>query len=179
MSEPKTQVIYIHGFNSSVNSDTLKLIQQEFPSAFGLTYDHCDPENSIKMMVKNLREYSSDNLIIIGSSLGGWYAENLTPHIIADFILYNPCTQPDKALSKFGISQDILLQYKYLTSSKLKQASRNVIISIDDEIINPVIADNKYKNTADMSYTAGGHRMTQEAMNIIISKIHFLENQLT
>jgi predicted esterase YcpF (UPF0227 family) len=179
MSASNTQVVYIHGFNSSVKSETLSLLQKDFPDAFGLTYDHTDPEASIKLMVNQLRQLRDKNLVIVGSSLGGWYAEKLTPHIIADFILYNPATQPEKSLAQFGVAQETLYLYKYLSPSKLPQASRNVIISIDDEVIDPVLADNKYKNVADMSYTAGGHRMTKEAMDIIINKIKFLENQIT
>lgn len=175
----KTQVVYIHGFMSSVNSETLNMIRMQFPTAFGLTYDHTEPESSIAQMVQQLREYSDKNIVIVGSSLGGWYAEKLTSHVVADYILYNPCTIPANSLSKYGVADDVLCKYKSLTDKNLPPASRNVILSFDDEVIDPVIADLKYKNTADMSYTSGGHRMTSVAMGIIIKKIKFLENQLT
>lgn len=173
-----SKIFYIHGFGSSVNSETLKKLQKSFPDAVGLTYDHSEPEASLMSLVAQLQQYANDDLIIVASSLGGWYAEKLTGRIIANYILYNPSTQPEKTLSRHNLSQEILYKYKTLNTNVLPVSSRNVIISIDDETIDPVIADNKYRETADMTYTAGGHRMTPEAMNVIVNKINFLENQL-
>jgi predicted esterase YcpF (UPF0227 family) len=174
----ESQVIYIHGFGSSVNSETLKQLKCSFPTAIGLTYDHTNPADSIRNMVSEIRKYASKDVVIVGSSLGGWYTEQLTKYVVADFILYNPSTQPEKALAKYGVSQDDLLKYKSLASYTLPAASRNVILSIDDQVIDPILADVKYKNTAAMTYTAGGHRMTSEAMDIIVKKINYLRNQL-
>lgn len=40
-----------------------------------------------------MNQYSiGEHVVIIGSSLGGWYAEQLTDRV-ADFILYNPATR--------------------------------------------------------------------------------------
>ena len=174
----KSQVFYIHGFASSPKSATLKMLQKEFPSAIGLTYDHTDPAGSISGMMALLQGYAEQDIIIVGSSLGGWYTEQLTRHIVAQFILYNPAIEPEVSLAKYSLSQEVLYRYKSL-QLPLVPASRTVIISIDDAVISPTRTDNRYKNIADMSYTAGGHRMTEEAMSIIVSKIKFLENQLT
>lgn len=173
-----SQVFYIHGFGSSAKSDTLKLLQKSFPDVIGLTYDHTEPAASIKSLVTKLRGYADKDLIIVGSSLGGWYTEQLTRKIVAQFIMYNPATQPEVTLAKYGVDQEVLFKYKIMGIDKLEPASRTVVISIDDEVIHPAIADIKYKNIADMIYTAGGHRITQEAMDHIVKKIKFLENQL-
>ena len=178
INSSSSQVFYIHGFGSSIESDTLKLLQKYVPDAIGLTYDHNDPAGSIKALTVQLESYADKDMIIVGSSLGGWYTEQLTRKVVAQFILYNPATQPEKTLENYGVPQDVLFKYKSLNINYIAPASRNVIISIDDTVINPIIADRKYKILADMSYTAGGHRMTSEAMDIIVKKIKFLENQI-
>lgn len=172
------QVFYIHGFGSSVNSDTLKKLRESFPDAIGLTYDHTNPSASILNLAKEIRSYNNSDAVIVGSSLGGWYTEQLTNMVVANFILYNPAIQPEVSLAKYGVPQEVLFEYKKCQQTAFVGASRTVIISVDDDVINPANSDNKYKNIADMSYTAGGHRMTSEAMDIIVKKIKFLENQL-
>lgn len=172
-----TQVFYVHGFASTVKSDTLQKLQKFYPDAIGLTYDHTEPAKSIIQLTIQLQKYNDKNLVIVGSSLGGWYAEQLTKHIVADYILYNPCTEPHKSLAKYSVPSDVLNKYK-VRETQCGPASRTVIISVDDPVIHAAIADNKYKNTADMHYTAGGHRMTEEAMDVIVQKINYLENQL-
>ena len=99
MKKLSTQVFYIHGFASSPESATLKLLRESFHSAIGLTYDHNNPRKSVDEMVKLLESYPDKDIIIVGSSLGGWYAEQLTGRIVAQFILYNPSTEPEVALS--------------------------------------------------------------------------------
>lgn len=175
--EQNMTIYYIHGFNSSANSDTLKLIQKTHPTAIGLTYDHTNPEKSLQELTKQINSDVSDK-IIIGSSLGGWYTEQLTNTVVADFILYNPCTEPDKILGKFDVSDDILLKYFDATSINIKVVPRYVILSADDAVISPKSAYDKYKSISDITITTGGHRMTDKNMDIILDKIKFIRNQL-
>lgn len=177
MKEQIMTTYYIHGFNSSANSDTLKLIQRTHPTAIGLTYDYTDPVTSLQKLTEQLNSDSSDK-IIIGSSLGGWYAEQLTNTVVADFILYNPCTNPEITLDKLGVADDILLKYFDATSINIKVVPRSVILSVDDELISPKSAYNKYISISDITITYGGHRMTDKNMNIILDKIKFIRNQL-
>lgn len=132
-----TTIFYIHGFGSSIQSDTLKLLQKSFPTAMGLTYDHTTPSASILNLVKQLQTYNDHDLIVVGSSLGGWYTEQLTNHIVANFIMYNPATQPEVTLANYGVPQDVLYEYKRCQKTEMVSNSRNVIISIDDTVISP------------------------------------------
>jgi predicted esterase YcpF (UPF0227 family) len=177
-----TQIYYIHGFGSSPQSDTLKMLQKEFPDAIGLTYDYNCPGESLTELVKFIRSasiVSGTHPIIIGSSLGGWYAEMLTRYVVADFILYNPSMNPEVTLARHGLPQEVLFKYKEISSPyKFLPCSRNVLLSRDDEIIDPMIAAIKYEHIANVMFTSGGHRMTEMNMNYIVSIIKYSRNQL-
>lgn len=177
-----TKIFYIHGFGSSVDSPTLKMLQKTYPDAIGLTYDHTNPRESVSKLARQVNEYSiGDHVVIIGSSLGGWYAEQLTDRVVADFILYNPATQPWNSLDKYDVDQDVLYKYKEFSTvlrTHTPVASRTLILSSDDEVVDPKFAMVKYMNNANFILTGGGHRMTSKNMDMIVAEIKFLENQI-
>lgn len=177
-----TKIFYIHGYGSSADSPTLKLLQETFPEALGLSYDHTKPSESIEKIANLVNESCiGEHPIIIGSSLGGWYAEQLTNKVVADFILYNPATMPCVTLTKYDVPADVLYKYKEYSVNSLPYmpvASRTVVVSIDDEVIDPKNAVIKYMIVANLISTSGGHRMTTNNMKIICDQIKYLENQL-
>jgi len=179
----KTKIFYIHGFGSSPQSDTLRKIQKVFPDAIGLTYDANDPVNSVILMRDEIERISAKEACyptIVGSSLGGWYAEQLTRHVVADFIMYNPATSPETSLVKYGVPQAILYKYRILSGYALYKnpASRTVVLSMDDEVLDAAVVFSKYVEISKIVKTSGGHRMTDQNMKIIIDEIQYLENQL-
>lgn len=71
----KRKILYLHGFQSSKQSNTIKyfeenLINHEF---YSLDLPH-KPEEAIKLIDKTIKELGID--ILIGTSLGGLYAYN-------------------------------------------------------------------------------------------------------
>lgn len=176
------KIFYIHGFNSSVNSDTLKMLQKTYPDAVGLTYDYENPEASINALAKQVNDVSvGTHVVILASSLGGWYAEQLTDRVVADFILYNPATQPWDTLKKYDVPKLVLNRYERYSKMYrpyIPIASRTVILSEDDEVISPKYAKVKYSINTNLVLTTGGHRMTEENMELVVDEIKYLENQL-
>ena len=172
---PKTSSIYyLHGFGSGPNSTTLKLLQSHYPAAIGLTYDHCNPQRSLDTLTVILKK-DHDDKCIVGSSLGGWYAEQLSNTIVANFILYNPQTEPHIGLAKYGVDEEHLQKYNRLQSSFLsKPASRTVILSTDDDVVPYSVAHEKYHHKASVVLTQGGHRMTVLNMQLIVNAIKYL-----
>ena len=174
-----TSIYYIHGFGSSKESSTLKMLQEYFPRSIGLTYDYTDPENSLKRLTAELNSDPNEK-IIVGSSLGGWYAEQLTSRVLAEFILYNPQTEPEIGLKKYNISNDILEKYRRLNKNILdKSISRVVILSHDDNVVPHLTAYHKYSDICLLKITNGGHRMTHENMKLIVESISYMENSIS
>lgn len=170
-------IYYIHGFGSDLNSSTLKLLLEHYPEAIGLTYDHTSPAASIQTLADTLNSDPADK-IIIGSSLGGWYAEQLTAKVVADFILYNPQTEPEIGLAKYSVQQSVLFKYKLvgkLYGSMKRAVSRIVILCEDDTTVPYMIAYNKYYGKSSVILTTGGHRMTPENMLFVADAIKSLQ----
>jgi predicted esterase YcpF (UPF0227 family) len=174
-----TSIYYIHGFGSSKESSTLKMLQEYFPESIGLTYDYLEPENSLRELTEQLQTDPNEK-IIIGSSLGGWYAEQLTTRVLAEFILYNPQTEPEIGLKKYGIPDRVLEKYRQLKENVgKKSAPRVVILSTDDTVVPYIAAYNKYRDNSLVQLTTGGHRMTAENMSHIVKAVHFMENSIS
>lgn len=176
------KIFYIHGFGSTSDSPTLKNLQETYPDAIGLDYDHNFPRESITKLARQVNEYSiGDSVVIVASSLGGWYAEQLTDRVVADFILYNPATQPWVSLEKYDVSDEVLKKYEWYSKTyrpAIPVASRTVIISVDDKVIDPKFAMVKYMNLANFILAEGGHRMTEANMKLITDEIKYLGNML-
>lgn len=170
------KIYYIHGFNSSPESETLMKLRETFPTAIGLTYDYEDPLGSVSRMSDNI--HLDTYPIIVGSSLGGWYAEKLSQTIVGDYIFYNPSTCPNITLNAYGVPRLVLDKYIDTTIPK-NGISRSVFLSTDDLVIDHSIALNKYSSKAYIKTTTGGHRMTPTNMKLITDRIKFLQNQLT
>lgn len=171
-----SQVFYIHGFGSSPQSETLKKLRESFPDAIGLTYDPLDPFVSLRKLHMEILS-AEDYPVIVGSSLGGWYADQLSKSVVGDFILYNPSISPEVSLSRYNIPREVLYKYK-LRAAAPRGASRTIVLSMDDEIFDAKLTEKQYSKYADIIKTSGGHRMTDDNLSIIVKKIKYLDSQL-
>jgi len=164
---------YIHGYNSSIKSETVSKLKEHFPSLVALTYDQNEPEQSIVDLAKQINSYKG-MLVIIGTSLGAWYAERLTKYVSAEFILYNPATDPEKTLQSLGESKEIYSKYSKIT--ELPKNNRVVILCTDDEVIPYEAAYQTYNNKAKIVLTAGGHRIKE--LNTVLDQLKRLDNTI-
>lgn len=88
----KKKVLYIYGYGSSPESSTCKWLKDNLPNTivYSFEYVHSDPENSIPYLCSLVEELDID--IVIGSSLGGWYAMHVASICSLPSILINPVT---------------------------------------------------------------------------------------
>lgn len=86
------KVLYIYGYGSSPESITCVWLKNNLPNAdvYSFKYEQSDPENSIPYLCSIVEELDID--IIIGSSLGGWYAMHIASICSLPSILINPVT---------------------------------------------------------------------------------------
>lgn len=93
------KIMYIHGFGSSAQSGTVTLLKQLLPSAEIIARDiPLHPEEAIELL-NTMCKKEQPNLII-GTSMGGMYAEQLRGF---DRILVNPAFQMGETMSKHGM----------------------------------------------------------------------------
>lgn len=86
------KVLYIYGYGSSPESSTYKWLKNNLPNTivYSFGYVQADPENSIPYLCSLVEELNID--IVIGSSLGGWYAMHVASICSLPSILINPVT---------------------------------------------------------------------------------------
>lgn len=88
----KKKILYIYGYGSSPESSTCKWLKDNLPNTkvYCYKYEQADPENSIPYLCSLVEELDID--IVIGSSLGGWYAMHVASICSLPSILINPVT---------------------------------------------------------------------------------------
>ncbi len=105
-------ILYIHGFNGSVNSSTYKKLQELFPE------HHWVAENfnltdiaATKERIHTICKEQHINMLI-ASSLGAFYALGITDSLAR--ILINPCLKPSIEIPKLDstVPQQVIVQWK-------------------------------------------------------------------
>lgn len=86
------KILYIYGYGSSPKSNTYEWLKDNLPNTkvYCYKYEQADPENSIPYLCSLVRELNID--IVIGSSLGGWYAMHVASICSLPSMLINPVT---------------------------------------------------------------------------------------
>ena len=94
----KKKILYIYGYGSSPESSTCKWLKDNLPNTkvYCYKYEQADPENSIPYLCSLVEELDID--VVIGSSIGGWYAMHIASICSLPSILINPVT--DSTLEK-------------------------------------------------------------------------------
>jgi len=174
-------LIYIHGFNSGGNPESSKV--KEFEKMVDdvrcLTYDtFVDREAIIAKLWEDIRtildDPSVEDVVIVGTSLGGYYASVLSRIFGLRGILINPATNPYNDLSDAvgkemtnyvtsevrTLSKETLESYKghpiYSDPSDYKEIP-TVMICLDDDYIDPIHSLEVLKKLNPISLDKGGH----------------------
>ena len=93
------KIMYVHGFGSSAQSGTVTLLQTLLPEAQVVADDiPLHPEEAMAML--RSMQQTEQPALIIGTSMGGMYAEQLTG---TDRILVNPAFQMGETMGKHGM----------------------------------------------------------------------------
>ena len=117
---PHYMLIYLHGFNSSPASHKANLLR-DYMAARGAadqfvcpTLPHW-PKEAIAQVEKLIAQYLDQNITLIGSSLGGFYAIYLAEKYNLKAVLVNPAVKPAASLESYlGAQTNICTKEKYL-----------------------------------------------------------------
>ena len=172
-------IIYLHGFNSTGDSAKGRLLKENLPhlSILTPTY-HYDPRLAIPCLEKLIQENFSPEspLMLIGSSLGGYYAQYLSHRFKLKTALINPALMPLTTLSDYlGENTNFYTREKYT----LTQTHLDALLSLDipdpcaapvptlllldkgDEILDYRVAVARYQNCAEIVMFNGGDHQFQ------------------
>ena len=147
----KYKIIYIHGFNSSPNGFKGKYLKKEFGDNFYATDMNGDPIKALNKLKRKINEFKSDGIriILVGSSLGGFYATSLSGYYDCPCVLINPSVEPYKTLK--DISDFDASFYKNLEEirdnifiSGIVESHTIVLFGVNDKHLDYRIAEKFY-----------------------------------
>ena len=177
-------IIYLHGFSSASASTKANTIKNAFQynlnsvPFFIPDYASHQPESAIAELTEFIEScryrLESDGMLLMGSSLGGFYGQYLAGVLdcICGLILINPALQPELTLKPFighhvNMVSGQSFEFKNSDYSQLQQfhyeakdISKPALVLLDkgDEIIDYHFAKTQYENIGRViSYEGGDH----------------------
>jgi predicted esterase YcpF (UPF0227 family) len=99
-------ILYLHGFRSSPQSFKARLLAQRM-HALGLAHQYAcpqlpaSPKQAMELALNLIKDVPAAELTLIGSSLGGYYANWLAEKIGCRACMLNPAVQPPRDLEKY------------------------------------------------------------------------------
>lgn len=169
-------IIYLHGFGSNGNAFKARLIRRLYPEVPLFSPDlPREPEKALQRVTDYIEALPDrKKCLLIGSSLGGFYALHLNAALSIPAILLNPTIKPvrdlkrrvesDKDFNRSLHSEEdaeILEQLMrlYYPPESLKADNLTVHLNRDDEILDYRIAEHYFWNTPAklVIHPAGGH----------------------
>ncbi len=180
MSSGRPLIIYIHGFNSSPASEKA----QQFSTfcresgKFDIAVPELshDPLTAIAQLEALFQETDEKPKLLVGSSLGGYYATWLAEKYQCKAALVNPAISPVKTLgeeflgpqknlytgSEYEFTRDHALDLDSLDINPLQYPENYLLlVQTGDEVLDYRLAIERYKDSTQIVREGGNHRFEQ------------------
>jgi len=100
-----THVLYLHGFRSSPHSTKARLVGQRVQTQHPQVHWWCpalpaSPKAAMAQIQAEVADWPRETSVVIGSSLGGFYARVLAEQAGWRSVLLNPAVHPDRDLQR-------------------------------------------------------------------------------
>jgi predicted esterase YcpF (UPF0227 family) len=173
-------ILYLHGFGSCGNSTKTKLLKEYFGEKEVLSPDlPINPVDAIHFIKKYIIEHDID--LLIGSSLGGFYASYFVELLEMRAVLINPSTQPFITLAPYVGTNDYWCKDETFefTREQLKSlfefsigvpkqpTNYLVLLQKGDELLDYTKAQDKYEG-ATLSVQEGGNHRFENLINYLV-----------
>lgn len=123
-------ILYLHGFRSSPHSYKARLIAERM-QALGRNDEYlcprlpASPREAVKLACELVSKYQANDVAVIGSSLGGYYATWIAERMGCRAVLLNPAVKPPRDLEKYvGVTtayhSDEPFEFKHAYIEELK-----------------------------------------------------------
>jgi len=168
--------IYVHGWGSSGDGETATLFKKLIPGLIAPTLDYYKPAEALTKLLEIVDEDPSEDVYLIASSLGGFFAENVAQRRVVHLISYNPSLRPYAVSS---IDPEVMgnMTAFALHEGPVGPSTRSVVLCSDDDVVKPEYAAQYYKRY-EVIWRTGGHRMTDHAAALILSLLNRKINSL-
>ena len=186
-------IIYFHGFGSVGTSPKSIALRQAFPDYDVHSPDLPDsPTDVIQLVDHIINSATKFPIVLVGTSLGGFWANYFAQRFDMGCILVNPSTRPDISMpprigqelknysngNPICITQTIVEQYTACVNELAKNYDGSLVhlfIAEDDDLLNPQWAIDNLPNPKSIMITGdGGHRFDTN-WHLIINKLNSME----
>lgn len=188
------KVFYIHGFNSGKNSSSAKNLKKYLKhNVIALTYSSSELfYNTKDSLIKQAHKHNNkEDLIFVGTSLGGLYANLIAGALNSSAILINPVSDPINNLKQFlgenknfstgelwTFTEEILSSYEEFYSERVYyQMPRVIILGKNDNILDYKYSLKKWKDFAKIVLTEDGHQL--ENYKILCDEIYKINGNIS
>ena len=181
-----SKILYLHGFGSCGKGNKSTELKRYFGTEHVLSPDlPYAPYEAISYIASLLKVENID--IVIGSSLGGFYATYFAEKYNMKAILLNPSTQPWKTLAPYvGLQNrfcdEEVFEFKssYLTqlealAVRVNNGEYMVLLQSEDEVLDYTKAQSLYNNHKIIVEYGGNHRF--ENVDEYMSMIEKFKNE--
>lgn len=164
-------MFYIGGMHGTILSNTYFNIHYEFntiPLEY-LDYDRTDPTSArktIDSIISDALKYHNE-VILIGNSLGGYWANFFSERYNLACILINPALNPKVSLQKYNLDKLTLKKFKNSTFSNKNKVA---LLGKNDVIVDNNFNAEKLKGIEKIVWTDDEHRLKEYSTLITLIK---------
>lgn len=128
------KILNLHGFMGEADNKNYKALCDMFPKediiSPEIDYINTAPDKLLKQFSDMV---DADDILFVGQSLGGWYADKLSRKFKRPCILTNPCNYPHKLelITTSGISAEYVEQYREKSSCTINERAYTLCSDAD------------------------------------------------
>lgn len=178
------KILYVHGFGSHYDPTHEKVVQlEQLGEVYGVTIDYCKGfTRSYNTVVDAVNQYKVD--LIVGTSVGGLIANQISVDTGIDYIALNPIVQPSVSMPVWeGDFCDTQGQSKYLSETAIisypdfKITDNGlIIVETNDEIVDTYKTLELFENDMPVKMINGGfHRVMHMSSVVTLIKEYLKE----
>ncbi len=154
---------YIHGFNATgktTASELSKVLEEEVTL---LSWDCTKPFNENLENMSNKIEVEWFETVVMGSSMGGFYANALANKLKVACALFNPVMDAKATLMKLkdsvpdNITEEVVNSY---VRGKDEILPRVIIVGMKDDVLNPAETISYWQGKCELITVEEGHHIT-------------------
>jgi len=168
-------IIYLHGFNSSPQSSKAQYLGRYMNERGRGGQYVCPqlphrPDEAVAVAEAEIARWPREEITLVGSSLGGFYATWLVEKHDLRAVLINPAVDPHVGLRNhlgpqhpyhggetYNLSEEHLHQWEHLFMSDLHSDRYLLLVETGDEVLDYRVAVRKYRGAKQIAVRGGNH----------------------
>lgn len=173
-------ILYIHGFNSSPASHKARLLRERLAPLGRESEFACPalphlPRQAMPLLQGAVTQAGAENITLVGSSLGGFYATWLSEHTGCRAVLVNPALAPHEGLrsylgpqqnlytgEQYTLTEDHLAQWAALYVAQPLRMDRYLLIhTTGDELLDWRLAVDRYRGCRQIIVDGSDHGFSE------------------